>query len=197
MEYALTCFLFRRFVPFISLKAFIFVSHSIKMYDKFRIVLRIETTVTDVSFFKHYRQVHHRDGTTTTQWAPMKKTIYSLPALQENLLAANHRYLKFIADVQTSEVGVKKLHQLTETVEENQHRYKGFNLLSEEDASLFRLLLRGEFFIQGFMTLSTENLPTPMAENLPTWKKGENKITPIGIENRKNKDSHSLSISIY
>ena len=55
---------------------------AIKMYDKFNIVLRIETTVTDVSFFRQYRQVHHRDGTTTTRWVPMRKTIYSLPALQ-------------------------------------------------------------------------------------------------------------------
>jgi hypothetical protein len=30
---------------------------SIKMYDKFGIVLRIETTTNDVSFFKHHRKV--------------------------------------------------------------------------------------------------------------------------------------------
>jgi hypothetical protein len=30
---------------------------SIKMYDKFRLILRIETTVVNVSFFKHYREV--------------------------------------------------------------------------------------------------------------------------------------------
>jgi hypothetical protein len=123
---------------------------SIKLYDKFNIVLRIETTVNDVSFFKQYRQVHHRDGTTTTKWAPMKKTIYSLPALKEALLAANQRYLKFISEVETPEVGVRKLHQLAETKTENDRRYKGFHLLAEEDASLFRLLTRGEFFISGF-----------------------------------------------
>lgn len=123
---------------------------SIKMYDKFNIVLRIETTTTDVSFFKQYRQVQHRDGTTTTQWAPMKKTIYSLPALQEVLWAANRRYLKFISDVETPEVGAQQLYQLAETRTENDRRYKGFNLLLEEDASFFRLLLRGEFFISGF-----------------------------------------------
>jgi len=123
---------------------------AIKLYDKFNIVLRIETTVTDVSFFKQYRQVHHRDGSTTTKWAPMKKTIYSLPALREALLAANQRYLKFISEVETPEVGVEKLHQLAETKVDNNRRYKGFNLLSEEDASLFRLLLRGEFAISGF-----------------------------------------------
>jgi len=78
---------------------------TIKMYDKFNIVLRIETTTNDVSFFKQYRQIHHRDGTTSTKWAPMKKTIYSLPALRESLLAANQRYLKFISEVETPEIG--------------------------------------------------------------------------------------------
>jgi len=123
---------------------------SIKMYDKFNIILRIETTVTDVSFFQQRRQVRHRDGTTTTKWAPMKKTIYSLPALQEQLAAANKRYLKFVSAIETPEVGVNKLHKLTETRTVNQRRYKGFHLLTEEDASLLRTLLRGEFVIQGF-----------------------------------------------
>jgi DNA-binding MarR family transcriptional regulator len=80
----------------------------------------------------------------------MKKTIYSLPALQESLLAANQRYLRFISEVETPEVGVQKLQELTETKEENDHRYKGFNLLAEEDTSVFRALVRGEFSISGF-----------------------------------------------
>lgn len=126
----------------------------IKMYDKFIIILRIETTVADVSFFRQYRQVHHRDGTTSTKWAPMKKTIYSLPALRETLLAANRRYLKFASEVETPEVGVEKLHLLAETRLDNNRRFKGFNLLSEEDSSLFRLLLRGEFAISGFTNKS-------------------------------------------
>lgn len=123
---------------------------SIKLYDKFNIILRIETTVNNVSFFQQYRQVHHRDGTTTTQYAPMKKTIYSLPALAETLQAVNKRYLKFISAIETPEAGVEQLHKLTETQQENDHRYKGFNLLCEEDTSLFRLLLSGEFVISGF-----------------------------------------------
>ena len=123
---------------------------SIKMYDKFNIILRIETTVNQVSFFKQYRQIHHRDGSTSTRWAPMKKTIYSLPPLQETLLAANRRYLKFISEIATPEVGVAKLHRLAETKEINHHRHKGFNLFSQEDLSLFRTLLRGEFFLSGF-----------------------------------------------
>ena len=51
---------------------------SIKMYDKFHLILRIETTVVNVSFFKHYREVEHKDGTRSMAWAEMKKSIYSL-----------------------------------------------------------------------------------------------------------------------
>jgi hypothetical protein len=123
---------------------------SIKMYDKFNLILRIETTVNNVAFFKHYRQVQHRDGSTTMRWAPMKKTIHSLPALREVLSAANQRYLKFISSIATPEVGVEQLHRLAETKTEDQHRHKGFNLFSEEDTCLFRTLLQGEFFISGF-----------------------------------------------
>ena len=123
---------------------------TIKLYDKFNIVLRIETTVNDVSFFPQYRKVHHRDGSVTTQWAKMKKSIYSLLALQEALQAANRRYLAFISEIETPEVGVEKLHQLAETQVEKDRRYKGFNLFTEEDASLFRALLQGEFTMSGF-----------------------------------------------
>ena len=112
-------------------------------------MLRIETTVNDVSFFKQYRQVHHRDGSTTTEFAPMKKTIYSLPPLAETLQAVNKRYLKFLSAFETPEKGADKLRRLTETTRDAYHRYKGFNLLDEEDASLFRLLLSGECVIHG------------------------------------------------
>jgi len=123
---------------------------SIKMYDKFNRILRIETTVNNVAFFKQYRQVQHRDGSATMAWAPMKKTIHSLPALREVLSAANQRYLKFISSIATPQVGVEQLHRLAETKTEDQHRHKGFNLFSEEDTCLFRSLLQGEFFISGF-----------------------------------------------
>jgi hypothetical protein len=123
---------------------------SLKMYDKFGLVLRIEMTVNNVAFFQQYREVVHTDGQREMKWAPMQKSIHSLGALRETLLAANQRYLKFLSDIETPEVAVQNLNQLTQTLVADQHCYKGFNLLSEEDASLFRLLLRGEFAISGF-----------------------------------------------
>jgi hypothetical protein len=54
----------------------------VKVYDKFSRVLRVETTVNDVSFFKHHRKVEHKDGHATREWASLKKTITSLNTVQ-------------------------------------------------------------------------------------------------------------------
>jgi len=62
-----------------------------RMYDKFGQMLRIETTAKDVSFFQHYRAVEQRNGESVMQFAPIKKTIYSLGALREVPGAANRR----------------------------------------------------------------------------------------------------------
>jgi hypothetical protein len=123
---------------------------AIKLYDKFGRVLRIEVTVNDVSFFQQRREVTHRNGACEIKWAPMQKTICSLAPLRDLLDAAARRYLAFLSDIETPELGVQALNQLTQTQVEDQHRYKGFTLLSEGDASLFRLLLHGEFTISGF-----------------------------------------------
>jgi len=79
----------------------------------------------------------------------MLKSITSLSPLRETLLAANRRYLKFISAIDTPEVGLRQLQQVTATQTDNHHRYKGFNLLTEEDAALLRTLLRGEFVVTG------------------------------------------------
>lgn len=65
-----------------------FGKSSIKMYDKAGIVLRIETTSNDVSFFKHHRKVEHRERPPTRELAPVKKSIYSLIDLREILVGA-------------------------------------------------------------------------------------------------------------
>jgi hypothetical protein len=122
---------------------------SLKMYDKHGFILRIETTVNDVSFFKHYRRVEHRDGTTETKFTSMKKGIYSLPALREVLYAANRRYLEFISTIETPTSGIDALRKISESLREGEHTYPGFNLFSAEDQDLMDALVRGEYCIRG------------------------------------------------
>ena len=122
---------------------------SLKLYDKFGLILRIETTVNDLTFFKHYREVEHRDGSKETKWAAMQKTIYSLPALRELLEAANRRYLEFLSTIEDPRAGRNKLDKLSQTVEQQGRRYPGFNLFDLDDETLLRSMVRGEFNISG------------------------------------------------
>lgn len=125
---------------------------SIKVYDKFSLILRIETTTNDVSFFKHYREVEHRDKTRTLKWAPMKKTIYSLEPLAQTMRASNHRYLEFLSGLNDSSDGARRLRQVTQTVVEQDRSYKGLNFFAPEDEALLETLARGEFGIRGFQS---------------------------------------------
>ncbi|HUY12789.1 MAG TPA: MarR family transcriptional regulator, partial [Terriglobia bacterium] len=122
---------------------------SIKMYDKFGLILRIEVTVNDVSFFQHYRTVEQRDGSTVTKWAPMRKSIYSLPALREALQSVNRRYLEFLSTLDDPTAGIDRLQKVSEPVRENERSYRGLNFFSDQDQTLIEALARGEFNLHG------------------------------------------------
>jgi len=131
---------------------------SIKMYDKFSQVLRIETTVNDVSFFKHYRMVEYRDGTTSRKLANMKKGIYSLSVLREMVENANQRYIEFISAIDDMSVGVNNLNGISRTVVRDNRSYKGFNFFSDEDLEMMEVLTSGEFNIRGFQNKNLQQM---------------------------------------
>jgi hypothetical protein len=124
--------------------------NSIKIYDKFSKILRIETTTNDVSFFKHYREVEHRDGTTSMKYAVLKKNIYSLTLLAPLFAASNKRYLEFISAFDNKENGRKRLNKVSKSKQVDNRNFKGFNLFSNNDLSLLLTVLRGEYNIAGF-----------------------------------------------
>jgi len=123
---------------------------SIKMYDKFGFILRIETTVNNVTLFKHYRTVEHRDGSKTQKLAPMKKNIYSLNPLRECLLSANRRYLEFISDLEDYSKGKNNIQSISQKVQDKGRTFRGFNLFDKLDLAIVLAILRGEFKIYGF-----------------------------------------------
>jgi hypothetical protein len=123
---------------------------SIKMYDKLGIALRVETTTNDVSFFRHHRRVEHKDASWEMKVAPVKRTIYSLPAMGQILLAVNRRYLEFLATLEDPSDGHKHLDKLSKTVRENGRTHRGFNFFRRDDLGLILTLVRGELLIHGF-----------------------------------------------
>lgn len=74
---------------------------SIKMYDKFGIMLRIETTANGSSGSGRCRD--------TSRTPPMKKNIYRFFPLALLLKAANRRYLEFIWQRDDPSEGVRSL----------------------------------------------------------------------------------------
>jgi hypothetical protein len=123
---------------------------SVKMYDKHQQILRIETTANDIRFFKHYRQVAKRDGTTCKKFTSMKKYIYSIGPLLEIMKASNRRYLEFISIIEDKNLGCKRLEKVTKRVELKNRGYRGINFFAEDDIKVIKAVSRGEFNVYGF-----------------------------------------------
>lgn len=113
---------------------------SIKMYDKFGCVLRIETTTNDVSFFKHHRKVEHRNSPTTRDLAPVKKSIYSLIDLREIMLGCNRRYLAHLSALDDFSAGVRALDRVTKPRVIGDKTVKGINFFEPGDNALLHAL---------------------------------------------------------
>jgi len=104
------------------------------------LVLRIETTANDVSFFKHHRKVEHRDGPPSWGLAPVKKTIYSLTDLREILLGCNRRYLAHLSALDGFSGGVRALARVTKPREVDGKTVKGINFFEPGDKTLLHAL---------------------------------------------------------
>jgi hypothetical protein len=122
---------------------------SIKMYDKAGIVLRIETTANDMSFFKHHRKVEHRDGPPTRELAPVKKSIYSLIDLREILLGCNKRYLAHLSALDDFSAGRRALDRLTKSREVDGRTVKGINFFEPGDKALLQAMQNPRVNIAG------------------------------------------------
>jgi hypothetical protein len=121
----------------------------VKMYDKFHLVLRIETTTNDVSFFKHHRKVEHRQGPSSRELAPLKKTIYSLIDLRDILLGCCRRYLQYLSALDDHSGGVRTLDRLSQDRRHDDRLIKGLNFFKRSEQRLLRALQRPEFNIRG------------------------------------------------
>jgi hypothetical protein len=152
---------------------------SLKMYDKAGRVLRIECTTHDITSFTHYRKVEPRrsggckasagssgpgGGSGRSQYAPMRRTIYSLPALAEAMEAATRRYLLFISQWPDR---TKERHDLcavsASARDDKQRSYRGLNFFHREDLLFLQALVRGEHQISGLRNRTLQ-------AHLPGWK---------------------------
>lgn len=120
-------------------------SNSVKMYNKQGSVLRIETTLNDVSELQSPRR--GEDG--TTQWKRMRKGIADARQRAEVSNTANQRYIEAIATVAKPITLASVTAQLCYPVTWKKQRIRGLNPLQEPDAQLLEAVSKGEFLLHG------------------------------------------------
>lgn len=124
-------------------------SNSIKMYDKFN-CLRIEMTINDPKEFKVYKDVLHRDGTSSKRWVPMGKSIANLYRYAEISKAANRRFLASMHDIVPAESIEKEINAVCGRKTVKGRTVTGFNVWSAETFCLFETVSDGCYLIRGF-----------------------------------------------
>ena len=139
---------------------------AIKIYDKHGIVLRVELTVNNVSFFKHHRMVEQRDGQEVFKLAPLKKGIYSLPVLDGLCWDANRRYLEFLAEIDDPSAGRDDLDRISSPQKYEGRSYRGINFFTAQDQDLLQAVSRGQHLISGFRG---KDVRKHFPESSPGW----------------------------
>ena len=124
-------------------------SNSIKMYDKFN-CLRIEMTINAPREFKVYREVQHRNGSTSMRWVPMGKSIANLYRYAEISKAANKRFLDSICNIIPQKSIEKEINSVCAKKKVHGRQYTGYHVWSPETFALFEAISDGKYLIRGF-----------------------------------------------
>jgi hypothetical protein len=137
--------------------------NSIKMYDKQGSVLRIETTINNPRRFKARRWVT-RKGQAGWHWVPLRKGLADIARRVEICRAANERYLEALAVVGQPQPIARTLDPVSRRVVRDRRPYRALRPVAADDAAVFRVLLRGEFVLQGFRNAEVRRALLPQAE---------------------------------
>ena len=153
--------------------------NSIKMYNKKGNVLRVETTINNPQRFKVRRRVE-REGKEHDAWMQMRKGIVDLPRRVEIARGANERYLEALAVVGEPTPSHKLFDSVSQRKEKKGRYYRALRPVSPEDSRLFRVILRGEFLLQGFRNRDLRKALESDSESDPAKrKKSANRITRL------------------
>jgi len=121
----------------------------LKMYDKFGVILRIETVINQPREF-HVRRQRTRKGVKQMVWCPMNKGVSNFYRYLEVARASNQRYLDALAVVDGPSVTARQLDQLSQPVAFHDRQRRGLNLMNLVEQKLFLAILCGANRLNGF-----------------------------------------------
>jgi hypothetical protein len=121
----------------------------LKMYDKFGLILRIETVINQPREFK-VRRLRRRQGSQHMVWCPMNKGVANFYQYHAVARAANQRYLEALAVVNPPVALAQQLDRVSRPVRFHGRRRRGLNLLGATEQKLFLAVLQGRHRLNGF-----------------------------------------------
>ncbi len=124
--------------------------NTLKMYDKFAHILRVETTLNEVRSLKVFRRKEHQpEG--PRQWLRLRKTVADMPRRAQLSHSANGRYLETLAAVAPETPLSRLADKLCRPVQDHRgRRRRALNPFSPADAQLLSAVIRGEHALTGF-----------------------------------------------
>jgi len=144
--------------------------NSLKIYDKQRRILRVETTVHKVHDLKTYRRPEGRPGAPLA-WRPVSNGVANLYRVAEISQGANERYLEALAQLETR----TPLSALVDTVcrptTYHGRRARGLRPWTALDTALLTAIHRGEFVLSGFRNRDLQPLLFPTADPCPLQRR--------------------------
>jgi hypothetical protein len=144
--------------------------NSIKMYDKYGSVLRIETTINNAKRFRVLRKMTHR-GKTTFKWFYMRKGLADIPRRAELSQAANQRYLDALSVVGEQTPCRDIFDPVSKSIVRNARSYRSLRPVSPEDARIFAVLIKGDLTLQGFRNKDLRHRIYPSSDSDPDRKR--------------------------
>lgn len=128
-------------------------NNQIKMYDKGN-NLRIEVTINNPKDFKVLKEkeriIEHKSIVKEKVWVPMGKSISNLYRYVEISKSITKRYIEALPDVNIDEVPISEINKISSSIEVNNRKYTGFNILEKDTLNLFSIISSGEYLINGF-----------------------------------------------
>jgi hypothetical protein len=152
----------------------------LKMYDKMRSVLRIESMLMDLEHFKVFRTKEGDEGGPMS-YRRLRKGVADLHRRAEVSEKINDRYVASLATVAEKQTLAEVTKDLGQRVVWKGRSLRALNPLSAEDASLFEAVSQGGFMIDGFSNRQVRALLFPNSEGVDTTtaKRQSAKVTRL------------------
>jgi len=132
-------------------------SNSVKIYDKFQIILRVETTINNPRDFRVFRPKENHPEKILA-WQAMRQGIADLHRRTEISQASNERYLSALAEIDSSIPLGQLIEQIATRVKHDGKTYRALRPSDANDLALFKAVTDGRFTLNGFRNRDIQQL---------------------------------------